>query len=496
MLILNNEKSYFLMDNRLTLGKTTVGDLLLKNTISATENNENIKEITLEIPEYQRPYKWTARNAGQLYEDIFDAYTNNKEVYRVGTLILHHDGDKYDIVDGQQRVITFSLLLDCFGCIDIDFLNQCLSDNPFNVQNIINNHRLLKRKIDRLVDDRVVENIKDYICDRCEFIIVITEDLSEAFQFFDSQNARGKALYPHDLLKAYHLREMSEISADETEKVVKDWEDINQKDLANLFNEYLYYIKEWIHGNRANKLSEANIGIFKGVNSEDNYPYAQYYKGAYSYASDINNSFMPFVLGIQHIRPFQLNAPIIAGKPFFEYTKYYFDILSDIQNNDKYEGYYIKDNEIVKTLDLKENRKNKGDRICRKMFDTALLLFVDRFCPDKPSKIDTEYFEQFVIYAFIWAYSLRVQYSKFGWFVAQNYILGESKKSGIVNGFNLYKEISLADSPMSLMNKLSDLIVPIDDSSIKYKKMDTDKVVDGIYQNYLKLFEKHGFWEK
>lgn len=48
------------------------------------------------------------------------------------------------------------------------------------------------------------------------------KDISEAFQFFDSQNARGKALYPHDLLKAYHLREMAGVSEEETEKLSKD----------------------------------------------------------------------------------------------------------------------------------------------------------------------------------------------------------------------------------------------------------------------------------
>ena len=31
----------------------------------------------------------------------------------------------------------------------------------------------------------------------------------EAFQMFDSQNTRGRALYPTDLLKAFHIRERS-----------------------------------------------------------------------------------------------------------------------------------------------------------------------------------------------------------------------------------------------------------------------------------------------
>ena len=44
--------------------------------------------------------------------------------------------------------------------------------------------------------------------DNLEVVVFCVDKVSEAFQLFDSQNARGKALDPHDLLKAYHLREM------------------------------------------------------------------------------------------------------------------------------------------------------------------------------------------------------------------------------------------------------------------------------------------------
>ena len=40
-----------------------------------------------------------------------------------------------------------------------------------------------------------------------------------------------------------------------------------------------------------------------------------------------------------------------------------------------------------------------------------------------------ELFEQFVVYAFIWAYSLRAQYTNLGWLSAQNYIMGLSDKN-------------------------------------------------------------------
>lgn len=102
--------------NNLTLAITTIGDLLLKNKRSRDKDGKPIDNINLKIPEYQRPYKWTARNAIQLLDDIIEAKNDNKEVYRVGTLILHKETDSngnktHNIVDGQQRTITFSLLL-------------------------------------------------------------------------------------------------------------------------------------------------------------------------------------------------------------------------------------------------------------------------------------------------------------------------------------------------------------------------------------------------
>ena len=448
------------MSTNLKLGIAKIGDLLLKNRISETDSGKPIDDLKLKIPEYQRPYKWTAKNANLLLDDIEDAMNSNKEVYRVGTLILHHDkkDDSYNIVDGQQRTITFALLLSCLIDLDqesIDFLQQHLSDNSYNLHNVINNYRALGRRIDKLlVDERDKTELTEYITDHCELIVVITDDLSEAFQFFDSQNARGKTLYPHDLLKAFHLREMSNVDVVETERVVKMWEDLDQKALAVLFNEYLYRLKEWVRGNRSYELTEHNIELFKGVTAKDTHPYAQYYKGAFAYADEVNNSHVTFVTGLQKLSPFQINAPIIAGKPFFEYAKHYFDILADIQNNDKYEGYFINDDPIVKTLDLRHYKNGVGNRITRLMFDTAILLYVDRFCPAIPSKTDIDYLDQFVVFAFVWAYSMRAQYRNVGWLVAQNYVMGTSSKDGIVNGFNIYKVIAESDSPSVLLSKM------------------------------------------
>lgn len=218
-------------NTNLKLGIAKIGELLLHGEISRVNVGDSLKDIKLVIPNYQRPYKWTAKNAVQLLDDIIEAKNENKEVYRVGTLILQHDKDSnvYNIVDGQQRVTTFALLLKALlEEKSLDFLNQQVTDNPYTRENVANNYRAFVRRRDAMTDahtkdnapkaegtnveekirnDRNVKDLRDFIEMQCELIVVITSDISEAFQFFDSQNARGKKLYPHDLLKAYHLRE-------------------------------------------------------------------------------------------------------------------------------------------------------------------------------------------------------------------------------------------------------------------------------------------------
>ena len=104
---------------------------------------------------------------------------------------------------------------------------------------------------------------------------------------------------------------------------------------------------------------------------------------------------------------------------------------------------------------------------------------------------------QFVVYAFVWAYSLLAQYTNVGWLNAQNYIMGTANKEGIVNSFNLYRTITEADSPMTLLSILADRIMPLPADLIAANaKQDTIDKVDeetGIYQNYLHYFDVNGF---
>ena len=294
---------------------------------------------------------------------------------------------------------------------------------------------------------------------------------------------------------------MIDIEENEVERIVKGWEQISQSGLADFFGNYLYRIKEWVNGNRAEVLDERNIHMFKGITRSARTPYAQFYKSAYCYADMVNSSAMPFVSGTRNINAFQLDAPIIAGKPFFEYTKHYYAILKDIRDNSKYEGFYINDNIIVKTLD-RYFKNGKGNGIARLLFDTSVLLYVDRFCPESyPTKEDMELFEQFVVYAFVWAYSLRAQYTNLGWLSAQNFIMETNEN--LKNSFNMYKLIARQDTPTTLLSVLADKLTPLSDSDIKDGKKNgrtnagnlKEYDGDGVYLNYLHFFKVNRFYK-
>lgn len=68
--------------------------------------------INLTLPSYQRPYSWSVKSTNTLFIDTYEAFKNGINEYRLGSIILHKENPKkYNIVDGQQRLTTLSILL-------------------------------------------------------------------------------------------------------------------------------------------------------------------------------------------------------------------------------------------------------------------------------------------------------------------------------------------------------------------------------------------------
>ncbi len=68
-------------------------------------------QVTYEIKPPQRRYKWGKREIHQLWQDIRKASALSQESYFLGSIILQSEGDRFYIIDGQQRIVSLSLLI-------------------------------------------------------------------------------------------------------------------------------------------------------------------------------------------------------------------------------------------------------------------------------------------------------------------------------------------------------------------------------------------------
>lgn len=390
-----------------------------------------LSQSNLTIPLYQRPYKWTSDNVSQLFQDL-DVH-QHQSAYRLGTVVFHQDKDDDDtlnIVDGQQRTLT--LVLAVYAIIqerlatlerqdlaeqlrslkiEVDgFMQRQFFESDISQRNLHQNFLEIKRLVSR---DEFRESHIDFLLNKCEVVTFTLLDISEAFQFFDSQNARGKDLDPHDLLKAYHLREFSEHELDLKGKTVASWEALESEELKELFAQYLYRIRRWALGHSARYFGKKEVGLFKGVNIEriDHFPYVESLRITHHYVDEYNQQYHRKIDGQQRVFPFHLDQMIINGRRFFEMAAHYQKQVSCIVKAEHGRATTLLGHPLTGKahviLDVLNNsasysaRTRTGDKYVRSIFDCALIFYIDKFGAASLSLAIEK--------IFIWAYSLRIK---------------------------------------------------------------------------------------
>lgn len=203
------------------------------------------------IPFYQRKYTWQPKvEIDQLWEDLMIFLDINKEKnnneYFLGTLIVKKSNEirsKHTLVDGQQRVTTFLILIAAL----IECSNKKRDINEYiTLCNYINfNNDEAKFKLERINDSNVIQKIlknnifalsdaekslnyyKVYeyfkkeinskndlednfiklFLSRClnkiKIALINLDDSEDEFLIFESINSKGKSLTQGDLIKNY-----------------------------------------------------------------------------------------------------------------------------------------------------------------------------------------------------------------------------------------------------------------------------------------------------
>lgn len=231
--------------------------------------------LTYRVPLFQRDYSWTQDEWEDLWQDIQSTLTGSEPAHYMGYLVLQtQDQKNFDIIDGQQRLTTLSLLalavLKALG----DFVNRNIQpeNNRRRAEQLRNSFigyldpvtlvprtkLTLNRNNDAFYRDRLVplqklplrglrssehllrkgfewfgKQVADAyaarkdgavlaqflsdVADHLFFTVITVTDELNAFKVFETLNARGVRLSPTDLLKNYLFSVVHREGAHETE---------------------------------------------------------------------------------------------------------------------------------------------------------------------------------------------------------------------------------------------------------------------------------------
>jgi uncharacterized protein with ParB-like and HNH nuclease domain len=242
---------------------------------SATTAGALISNATFVVPPYQREYAWEEDEVSELWTDLRSAIADDS--YFLGLVILTDEESRKHVVDGQQRMLTITLLAAALyheavragrsalaDRIQADFLTAidyttdekrvrvALSDPRDNAtfQEILASPGELHLRRDpgdellsgklirassylrrRLRDDLAPNSFKRlgdwtaFLTNRVYFAVFIHPNPSAAYRVFEVINTRGRELTTADLLKSYIL---SSTAPNQRSARYQAWQDISR----------------------------------------------------------------------------------------------------------------------------------------------------------------------------------------------------------------------------------------------------------------------------
>jgi len=385
----------------------------------------NLLMQPLEIPFFQRPYSWSSKQVRLLLNDILEAKNQNfTQPYMMGSVITHQTNSKLEIVDGQQRLSTLTLILHYLDPNDNEsnsgLLNQIFNheESYANIQS--NYHSIIDWFDEEDIDNEESKSFLEYLNNSIQFVIIKAPSYDDAFVFFDSQNSRGKPLDKTDILKAHHLRFIDDKTDEDSvvaKECVRNWEIIDSmKNSSKQFflNDFMEKIlgrgRSWIKGKAGivDILEEFKSQLYStkkdGYYSLNNYNQPPIFKkwvfhdkegdendelevkllNDFTKKREKNYSIFNYLK--DHSReylPLQITQSLEGGEQFFWYVQKYQKLYSDL---------FIEKRKLPSPIcHLYENvierlSFNRGISFLKQIFEGSLVFYFDKFGDEKFSE--------------------------------------------------------------------------------------------------------------
>lgn len=217
-----------------------------------------------EVPEYQRGFEWNEKHFEDLWADLQRIGGRVNKHYLGNIILLGEEGDdKFEIVDGQQRMVTISILMmairdsenapdpedkridDVINCYPSNQVQRRLhlhdeeSDRYFQNLwegnsngiggNIKTAYDFYSNKLNNTSSENIIELLSKIVED-LRVVETISQDTSLAYMIFQSQNERGLEVNPEILIKARIFGEAERLGSPTKEKEVKGrWKQIYRR---------------------------------------------------------------------------------------------------------------------------------------------------------------------------------------------------------------------------------------------------------------------------
>ena len=271
-----------------------------------TMSLKDLFDLKLTIPDYQRIYCWNDNNIKTLWNNLKEMPEGLD--YHLGAIILQCQDDGYDIIDGQQRLVTLTLILRALGyegnmpLLLQRFKSQEACDNISNAKYVIQEIKGWDCDENNLMLNNILSHLTFSV------LLLKSNNLDLAYTFFSNQNSRGVRLSDYDILKAHHLRflitndSQAEHLARRWNTISQDTDSDNEPFIHKTLGLYLFRIRKWM---RKHSCDEMN----------SNRPIKDEYSAA------------PLIPGIPPFgERFYFYEKIQGGAHFFAFTDYFVDL--------------------------------------------------------------------------------------------------------------------------------------------------------------------------
>ena len=267
-----------------------------------------------EIDYYQREYVWQETQVQELIEDLTNRFEEDYDKthdrvkvksyspYFMGSIIIcepDRASSSY-IIDGQQRLTSFTLLLIFLyhnlnqedreqvspliksrkygevsfnldiperkqvmeGVLNNEEISEILIDNEESLINLVERYENIETHFPEDIKndkDRALPYFTDWLLDKVIMSKITAKSDEDAYAIFETMNDRGVSLTPVEMLKSYLLANIK--NKESRDRAKNRWQEE-----IKLFQKYIdrnigaYSIKAWLRGQHAKEIREGRKG--------------------------------------------------------------------------------------------------------------------------------------------------------------------------------------------------------------------------------------------